>query len=274
MFGCILTPPTMPEADAGVIFMDNYACLNMCGHATIGVGTALVETGMVEVKEPVTRLVLDSPAGLVEVFVHVEGGRAHSVRFRNVPAFVEHLDGQVHVEGVGEVSVDVAFGGNYFAFASADALGVSIDPLKCGLLKDLGMRIKAAVNSQLVVKHPTKDYIKTVDIVTLYGQPTKTGARYKNVHIFSEAQADRSPGGTGTTAMAARLLERNEIAVGEEFVAEGLVGGLFRGKVLGRRDLGGRKAVDVEVSGSAWVTGMESVLVNREDALGAGFIVQ
>ncbi|MBO8164612.1 MAG: proline racemase family protein [Brevibacillus sp.] len=273
MFGAVLLPPTKEGIDFGVIFMDNTNFLNMCGHATIGVSTAIVEMGMVEVTEPETHLVLETPAGLVYPSVRVENNRVKSVSFRNVPAFLEHRDARIEVEGIGPITVDISFGGNYFAWVNAEQVGVDIHVSNGTKLKELGRRIKKAVNEQIKVQHPTKPYINTVDIVTFYSKPTIPGATYKNVHIFSDRQADRSPGGTGTTAMVARMIGRNELGFGEEIVCEGFVGGTFTGKAVDRVKLGDVDAVITEITGSAFITGFQNILIDPEDPFKHGFIV-
>lgn len=273
MFGAVLLPPNREEIDFGVIFMDNTNFLNMCGHATIGVSTAIVEMGLVEVTEPETKLVLETPAGLVYPKVRVENNRVKSVTFKNVPAFLEKKDVEIEVEGIGKVLVDISFGGNYFAWVDIDQLGEEIHVSNATKLKELGHLIKKHVNEQIKVQHPTKPYINTIDIVTFYGKPTIPEATYKNVHIFSDRQADRSPGGTGTTAMVARLVGRNELDLGEEIVCEGFVGGKFIGKAVERVKLGDVDAVIAEITGSAFITGFQNILINPEDPFKNGFIV-
>lgn len=273
MFGAVLLPPTRDGIDFGVIFMDNTNFLNMCGHATIGVSTAIVEMGLVEVTEPETKLVLETPAGIVYPKVRIENNRVKSVAFKNVPAFLEKRDVEIEVEGIGKIMVDISFGGNYFAWVDVEQLGEEIHVSNATRLKELGHLIKKHVNEQIKVQHPTKPYINTIDIVTFYGKPTIPEATYKNVHIFSDRQADRSPGGTGTTAMVARMIGRNELNLGEEIVCEGFVGGKFIGKAVERVKLGDVDAVIAEITGSAFITGFQNILIDPEDPFKYGFIV-
>lgn len=273
MFGAVLLPPTRDGIDFGVIFMDNTSFLNMCGHATIGVSTAIVEMGLVEVTEPETKLVLETPAGIVYPKVRIENNRVKSVAFKNVPAFLEKRDVEIEVEGIGKIMVDISFGGNYFAWVDVEQLGEEIHVSNATRLKELGHLIKKHVNEQIKVQHPTKPYINTIDIVTFYGKPTIPEATYKNVHIFSDRQADRSPGGTGTTAMVARMIGRNELNLGEEIVCEGFVGGKFIGKAVERVKLGDVDAVIAEITGSAFITGFQNILIDPEDPFKYGFIV-
>lgn len=273
MFGAVLLPPTRDGVDFGVIFMDNTNFLNMCGHATIGVSTAIVEMGMVEVTEPETKLVLETPAGLVYPTVKIENNRVTSVTFENVPAFLEQRDVIIEVDGIGEITTDISFGGNYFAWVNIEQIGEEIHVSNGTKLKEMGKLIKEKVNEKISVQHPTNSYINTIDIVTFYGKPTIPEATYKNVHIFSDRQADRSPGGTGTTAMVARMVGRDELKIGEEVVCEGFVGGTFTGKATKRVKLGDVDAVVTEVTGTAFVTGFQNILVDPYDPFKHGFIV-
>ena len=147
MSGVILTEPTHPEADIGVIFIETTGYLPMCGHDTIGVCTALVETGMVKVEEPETRIVLDTPAGLTHIWVDVENGRAKGVTFKNIPSFVMAEDAEVDVPGFGKIIMDVAYGGNVYAILPADAVDLEIRPENARKVIDAGRKIKAAAVS-------------------------------------------------------------------------------------------------------------------------------
>src|SRR5690625_1755550 len=218
MFGAVLLPPKRDDVDFGVIYMDNTNYLNMCGHATIGVSTAIVELGLVEVTEPVTKLVLETPAGLVYPRVNIKNNRVESVTFENVPAYLEKTDVEIEVEGIGKVKADISFGGNYFAWVDADEIGEKIHVSNGARLKELAAEIKEKVNEKVKVQHPLLPYINKVDIITFFSKPTIPEATYKNVHIFSDRQADRSPGGTGTTAMVSRMLGRDYISLNEEIV--------------------------------------------------------
>lgn len=273
MFGAVLLPPNSEDIDFGVIYMDNTNYLNMCGHATIGVSTAIVEMGLVEVTEPVTKLVLETPAGLVYPRVKTENSRVVSVTFENVPGFLEHQDVEIEVEGIGKITTDISFGGNYFAWVDADKIGEKIHRSNGARLKELAAQIKEKVNEKVKVQHPTKPYINKIDIVTFYSKPTISEATYKNVHIFSDRQADRSPGGTGTTAMVSRMVGRGDIALNEEIVCEGFVGGTFIGKAIEEVKLGSMDAYRTEVTGSAFISGFQNILIDPNDPFKDGFIV-
>ena len=164
MFGCILTEPTMEEADVGVIFMHGEGFHNMCGHGTIATNTILVETGMVPVTEPVTTVKMEAPAGLVTVHVNVEDGHAKSVSFENVPAFLYKRDVEIDVPGYGKYTIDVSFGGSFFAIIDAKQLGLDICPENATKLTQVGMAIIHAANEQIKVEHPDLPHIKTIDL--------------------------------------------------------------------------------------------------------------
>lgn len=273
MFGAVLLPPKRDDVDFGVIYMDNTNYLNMCGHATIGVSTAIVELGLVEVTDPVTELVLETPAGLVYPRVKTENGRVESVTFENVPGYLEHTDVEVEIEGLGTVKTDISFGGNYFAWVDADEIGEKIHVSNGARLKQLAAQIKEQVNAKVKVQHPKLPYINKVDIVTFFSKPTIPEATYKNVHIFSDRQADRSPGGTGTTAMVSRMMGREYISLNEEIVCEGFVGGTFIGKAIEKVKLGDMDAYRTEVTGSAFISGFQNLLIDPNDPFKDGFIV-
>lgn len=273
MFGAVLLPPLQEGVDFGVIYMDNANFLNMCGHATIGVSTAIVETGLVQPTGDVTELVLETPAGLVYPRVKMENGHVTSVTFKNVPGFLEKKDVIINAGELGEVKVDISFGGNYFAWVDIDQLNETIHISNGSKLKAMAKIIKEEVNKVVKVQHPTKPYIDYIDIVTFYGKPTVPGATYKNVHIFSENQADRSPGGTGTTAMVSRMVGRGELEIGEEVVCEGFVGGKFYGKAIEKVMLGEQEAYITEITGSAFISGFNNILIDPNDPFKHGFMV-
>ncbi len=262
MYGCVLTAPSDPEAVAAMFFMDGESYMDMCGHGTIGVSTALVELGMVPVEEPRTRFRLETPAGLVDVDVKVAGGRAEEVSFRNVPAYVRSLDVSLDVPGLGTLEVDIAYGGNLFAFFSADAVGLELGSGDSGRVTDVGMRVLEAARSL---------FSPPVNIVTALGRPEDARNTYRNVHVFGAGQFDRSPGGTGTSARLAVLHARGEIGVGDEIRVESLTGGVFRGRIDAKTSVGERSAVSTTITGTAHITGVHQWVVDASDRLREGF---
>jgi proline racemase len=242
----------------------------MCGHGTIGVATVLVETGMVEVREPETVIRLDTPAGLVEAAVTVSGGRAERVRLRNVPAFVTSLDAEVAVDSLGTVTYDMAFGGNFYALVPAASVGLEPLPSHSDELIARGLEIAAAINASALPVHPVDSNIRGCKHVVFHA-PGRDGADARNATAIHPGWLDRSPCGTGTSARMAALHARGELAVGQEFVNESIIGSRFTGRLLEELRLGEVPAVVPEVSGRAWITATGQYLLDPSDPFPAGF---
>ena len=270
MSGAILQPPTHDGADWGVLFIEVSGCLPMCGHGTIGVATVLVETGMVAVTEPETVVRLDTPAGLVEARVAVDGGRARSVTLRNVPSFLHARDAAVDVPGLGSVRYDMAFGGNFYALVAAADAGVEVDPAQSQLLIDRGQQIIAAIDASDRPTHPEDARIAGCRHVVFHA-PGRDGADARAATSIHPGWLDRSPCGTGTSARLAQLHARGELAVGESFVNESVIGTRFTGRIAEETTVGGRPAIVPEITGRAWITAMGQYLLDAEDPFPAGF---
>ena len=272
MFGVILTEPISEEADLGVIFMDTGGYLNMCGHGTIGSATVAVETGLVPVTEPYTEVVLEAPAGIIRTKVKVENGKAVEVTLTNVPAFLYKDNLSVEIDGV-TIPYCISFGGSFFALVDASKLGYNIVPSAVPALQTLGMKMLEKINKEVSVQHPTLD-INTVDLVEFYGPtPNPENADMRNVVIFGEAQADRSPCGTGTSAKLATLYAWDEIKIGEEFRYESFTGSVFKGVIKEEASVGEFKAVIPQITGSAYITGMGTYVIDPTDPLKYGFSI-
>jgi proline racemase len=270
MSGAILQPPTRPDADWGVLFIEVSGCLPMCGHGTIGVATVLVETGMVPVTEPETVVSLDTPAGLVVVRVAVEDGRARAVTLRNVPAFAYALDQVVEVDGLGAIPYDMAFGGNFYAIVDAPVAGVVVDPSENDALIAVGARIMDAIDAVDRPVHPEDDRISGCHHVVLH-VPGTDGAHARAATSIHPGWLDRSPCGTGTSARLAQLHARGALGVGEEFVNESVLGTRFTGRIVEETTIAGRPAIVPEITGRAWITGMGQYLLADDDPFPAGF---
>jgi proline racemase len=242
----------------------------MCGHGTIGVATVLVETGMVAVTEPETVIRLDTPAGLVEATVTVTDGHAERVRLRNVPAFVVELDAEVEVPSLGTVRYDMAFGGNFYALVAADSVGLDPVPENSQRLIDAGLDTIDAINLAARPAHPLDPAISGCKHVVFH-KPGHNGAHARNATSIHPGWLDRSPCGTGTSARMAALHRRGELALGEEFVNESVIGSRFTGRLLEETRVGELPAVIPEVSGRAWVTGMGQYLLDPTDPFPSGF---
>jgi proline racemase len=274
MFGAILMPPVSARAVGGVIWFDTGGYLSGCGHGTIGVGVAMVETGMVAATEPVTEFVLDSPSGPLELSVRIEGGRARRPPFVNVPAFSVVSEAKVEVAGLGPLTLDIAFGGNFFGILDAAQVGLEIRPALASRLAEIGIRVRAAVNEQIRIQHPTLTHLDRLQIVTFRSAATRPDARYLNTHVFGDGSVDRSPGGTGTSAVMTALHAKGQLAIGEDVRAEGIAGGIFRGRLLRETTLGGRAAVVPEITGPAYLTGYHQFVLDSDDPWLDGFDLQ
>ncbi|MFJ8580024.1 proline racemase family protein [Micromonospora sp. NPDC093277] len=275
MSGAILQPPTRPDADWGVLYIEVSGCLPMCGHGTIGVATVLVETGMVPVTEPVTEIRLDTPAGLVVAEVAVRDGRAESVTLRNVAAYVHELDATVDVPGLGALTLDLAFGGNFYAILGLDQLGIAFDPADARVrqrMLDAGLAIMDAVTEQLDPVHPENPDIAGCRHVYL-AAPGSDARHSRHAMAIHPGWFDRSPCGTGTSARMAQLHARGELPLHTDFVNESIIGSRFVGRLLDSTTVAGRPAVLPMFTGRAWITGTAQYFLDPTDPFPAGFLL-
>lgn len=270
MSGSILQPPTRPDADWGVVFIEVSGCLPMCGHGTIGTATVLVETGMVEVIEPETIIALDTPAGLVIARVQVEGSRAKSVTIENVPSFVTELDAHVEVPGIGDVRYDMAFGGNFYAIVELNELGQEFGKEYAPELLTLGLAIMNAINATNPPVHPENPAIDHVHHVQLVASGS-TAQHSRHAMAIYPGWFDRSPCGTGTSARVAQLVARGELAIGDSLTNESIIGTHFTGRAIGTTTVAGIPAILPEITGRAWITGTSQHMLAPDDPFPAGF---
>ncbi len=298
----IILPPAHPEADVGMIIMEQVEYPPMSGTNTMCVVTALLETGILPARAPVTKLVLDTPAGLVHVEAEVrksvrkksrksprkdDTGNIKVVRvtFENVPAFAVHLDKIIEVPEIGAVKVDVAYGGMFYVIADAAALGLRLTP-DCGRdIVRIGEMVKAAAREQLPASHPENPGIAGVTIAVLSGPPEKRGAPAKNAVVVSTGQLDwarpatwtgaidRSPCGTGTCAKMAVLHAKGQLPLNKDFVHEGILGTTFTGRLIRETKVGPYRAVVPTISGRAWITGYARYVLDPSDPFPEGFTV-
>jgi proline racemase len=273
----VILPPTCPNADAGFVIMEQMEYPAMSGTNTICVVTVLIETGMVKVTEPVTRLTLETPAGLIGIEAEVRDGKARKVTFRNVPAFATHLDAPVEVPGIGTVTVDVAWGGMFYVIADAAPLGLRLAPDEARDIVRVAEMIKAAAREQLPVAHPENPAIAGVSIAQLSGEPTQPGAHRRNTVVVSTGEMsgvlDRSPCGTGTCAKMAALHAKGKLPLGQDFVHEGILGTTFTGRLIEETRVGLYAAAVPTLSGQGWITGFAQYVVDPEDPFPDGFTV-
>ncbi len=274
MYGCIITPAVSPEADFGVLFLHNEGYSTMCGHGIIAVVTVILETGMLPIREPQTRIVIDTPAGPVTAYARIDSGQVKSVYFHNVPSYVVELDAEVNAPGLGPVRYDLAFGGAYYAFVDAESVGLRCRPEDVPAAIEKGMAVKRAVMQQRKIEHPFDS-----DLGFLYGTifiaPPEDGRRHsRNVCIFAEGEVDRSPTGTGVSARAAIHHARGELKPGEKMTIESIIGATFTASVKETVQFGPYPAVIPEVEGQAFITGKHEFLIDPNDPLSEGFMLR
>jgi len=281
----LVLPPTRPEADAGFVIMEQAEYPAMSGSNTICTATVLIEAGLVAVTQPITELTLEAPAGLIRIRAEVQDGKARSITFENVPAFAVYLDARVEVPTIGTVSVDVAWGGMFYALVDAATLGFALTPDEGRDIVRQGEMVKAAAREQLPVSHPEMPEIAGISIIELTAPPTAPGAHAKNTVVVSSGTLDwsrpesftgvldRSPCGTGTCARMAVLHARGELPLGQDFVHEGILGTTWTGRLLRAAQVGPYAAVVPQLTGSAWITGRAQYVVDDTDPFPEGFTV-
>jgi trans-L-3-hydroxyproline dehydratase len=276
MYGCVLTAPVTPQADLGVIFLHNEGYSTMCGHGVIALVTALIESGAMAAQGPQTPITLDTPAGLVQAVAHLgEDGRVARVAFQNVPSFVYAHDLAIELPSYGRFSVDVAFGGAFYAIVPAERVGLQVAPEQTAQLVAAGEAIKRAVNAALPIRHPFEEDLGFLYGTILTGPPEDPAHHSRNICVFANAEVDRSPTGTGVSARLALHHARGELADDQPIVIESILGSAsaFGGRVVGRAQVSTYPAVIPEVSGTAFITGRHEFILDPRDVTGQGFLL-
>ena len=281
----LILPPTHPEADAGFVIMEQVEYPPMSGSNTICVATVLLETGMVKAKGRITKLKLETPAGLIEADAEMENGKVTRVTFQNVAAFATHLDASIQVPNLGSVRVDVAYGGMFYVIADAEQFGLRLAPDEGREIVRIGEMIKAAAREQLPVSHPENQDINGITIAQLSGSSGTAGVSRRNAVIVSTGELDwsrpatwtgaldRSPCGTGTCAKMAALHAKGLLPLHSDFVHEGILGTTFTGRLVGETRVGSYAAVIPTISGRAWITGFSQYVLEDDDPFPTGFTV-
>lgn len=275
MFGAFLTTPCNEEADFGVFFMDTGEYLNMCGHCTIGVVTGILEGGLMEMHEPETKVILDTPAGIIRTVAECKSGKVTGVRLINVPSFVYKREQKIRC-GEKEIVYDICFGGSFFALVDTEKnfdRKVSVDNVK--YLKEISGEMLKELHKNVSVQHPELD-ITTVDLVECYSSPETPDGNMRDMIAFGNAgdpQLDRSPGGTAMSARMALMYAKAELKPGEDFTYESFVGAKFNGKIVEETTVGDYKAVVAEVKGAAYLVGESIWYRDPDDELGKGFTI-
>jgi len=269
----LVVPAKNPQAQAGFIIMEPTDYPPMSGSNSICVATVLLETGMLEMREPETHLTLETPGGLVEILAQCSEGRCERVTTTNVPCYAHALDLKVDVEGIGTVTFDIAYGGAFFALVDAASHGLEIKPERARDLVVVGERIKDAIRSEHEVVHPAHDEIRDVTFVTWLG-PVETAGGIKtgrNATVISPGKIDRSPCGTGSSAWISAMAARGELGVGDTFLSRSIIGTEFRMRIERAAEIGDRSGIVPSISGRAWITGEHIYHLDPSDPFPEGY---
>ena len=269
----LVVPAHREDCDAGFIVMEPTEYPAMSGSNTICVTTVLLETGMLELREPETVLRLEAPGGVVEARAACREGRVESVELTNVPSFADRLDAPLEVAGLGTLAVDVAYGGMWYAIADARALGFALEPAEARELSLAGERIRAAAREQLPCVHPENEEIAGVSIVQLAAPWQGVGAVTRNAVVVAPGRLDRSATGTGLSARLAVLHARGLMGVGAEMTHASVLGSTFDGRIVAETRVGGRPAIVPAIRGSAWITGITQLMVDPHDPFPEGYVL-
>jgi 4-hydroxyproline epimerase len=272
MSGSILYPPTRPDCDVGILFIETSGCLPMCGHGTIGTVTIALENGLIQPKTP-GLLKLDTPAGLVEARYEQNGPFIESVRITNVPSFLYGQDYEVQVEGLGSLTVDVAYGGNFYAIVEPQDLYSDLDDVNPSDILRWSPKLRAAFNATYEIAHPENPAIDRLSHVLWTGVPKTPGGTARNAVFYGDKAIDRSPCGTGTSARMAHLAALDRLKEGDIFVHESIIGSTFSGRIEGRAKVGNHEAIIPSIEGWARVTGFNTIVIDDRDPFAHGFQV-
>ena len=273
MSGTILYPPSRPDCEVAVLFIETSGCLPMCGHGTIGTITMAIENGLIVPRVP-GKLSIDTPAGKVDVIYIQDGQYVEEVRLTNVPSYLHAEALSATVDGFGEVVVDVAYGGNFYAIVEPQKTYRDMADFSAGGLIALSPRLRAALNAKYDFIHPEHPAINGLSHILWTGAPTVAGANARNAVFYGDKAIDRSPCGTGTSARMAQLAARGQMHVGDTFVHESIIGSLFKGRIEAAAQVAGRPAIIPSVAGWARMTGYNTIFIDDRDPFAHGFVVK
>lgn len=272
MSGGFLYPPTQPDCDAGILFIETSGCLPMCGHGTIGIVTFALENGLITPREP-GKLRLEVPAGVIDIAYETAGDKVTAVKIRNVPAYLAEEGVAIDVPGFGPLTIDVAYGGNFYAIIEPQGAYTGIDALGAAEILRLSPIVRTLVRDKVEPVHPLDPTIRGVSHVLWADAPRAPDADGRNAVFYGDRAIDRSPCGTGTSARLAHLAAKGRLKVGDAFVHESIIGSRFIGRVEAQVELGGRDAIIPSIQGSAIATGHNILWIDRADPFWAGFQV-
>lgn len=273
MFGVLLTEPVNKESDFGAIFMDSSKVVDMCGHASIGLATTALECGWVELKEPHTIIKFDIPNNTITTKATIKDGKIKGITLEGAPSFF-YKDVTIDIPKIGKINAEISFGGNFFALVDINQVG--IDRIKAENVYELisiGKSILDQANEQIEVKHPTIETINSIFSMQLITNLTGSSADSKNITIGLHSQVDRSPCGSGTCARLAALHAKGQLDINEEFIYESVIGTRFSARIKSTKTIGRYQGIIPEVFGSAYLTSMSNMIINKDDPLQEGFLL-
>ena len=273
MSGSILYPPTRPDCDTGILFIETSGCLPMCGHGTIGTVTMAIEHGLVNPKTPGV-LRLDTPAGLVVAEYRQEGQYVEEVRITNVPAYLHAEALAVDCPGLGEITVDVAYGGNFYGIVEPQANYRDMADFSAGELIGMSPVLRQRLNERYSFVHPDNPGISGLSHILWTGAPLDPEADARNAVFYGDKAIDRSPCGTGTSARMAQLHAKGRLKAGDGFVHESIIGSLFKGRVEKEVPVAGRTGIIPSIGGWARTTGYNTIFIDDRDPYAHGFVVK
>lgn len=272
MSGAILYPPTREDCDVGVLFIETSGCLPMCGHGAIGAVTLALEHGLLRPKTP-GLVALDTPAGRVDAAYREDGRFVEDVRLTNVPAFLDQAGLSAEIPGLGAVTVDVAYGGNFYAIVDPQPHFRDMADFTALELIAHGRALRAALNHKYQFQHPERAEIAGLSHVLWTGAPTRVDATARNAVLYGDKAIDRSPCGTGTSARMAQWAAQDRLKPGDAFVHESIIGSLFQGRVEAAIEVAGRPAIIPSIAGWARATGFNTIIIDDRDPYAHGFVV-
>ena len=272
MSGSILYPPSDPQNDIGILFIETSGCLPMCGHGTIGTVTIMLEEGLVQPKVP-GQLKLETPAGLVNVFYQMQGHKVKSVRLTNIPSFLYQEGLKVECPGLGQLSIDVAYGGNFYAIVDPQPNFKGVQHYTADQIISWSRAIRKLLNQNYSFQHPTSPDIEGLSHVLWTGEPLSPNSDGRNAVFYGDKAIDRSPCGTGTSARLAQLFSKGELKKGDEYIHESYIGSTFIGVVEKETQVGAFKAIVPSIQGWAKITGHNHIIIDDDDPYAYGFQV-
>jgi 4-hydroxyproline epimerase len=272
MSGGFIYPPLRDDVDAGILFIETSGCLPMCGHGTIGTVTFALENGLITPRTP-GKLRIEVPAGVIDIEYRSEGDRVTAVKIRNVASYLAAEGVRIDVPGFGELVVDVAYGGNFYAIIEPQGPYTGLDDLGASAILSLSAVVRELMREAVTPVHPQDETIRGVTHVLWADKPKGEGAHGRNAVFYGERAIDRSPCGTGTSARMAHLVAKGRLKVGDTFVHESYIGSRFIGRVEAQADLGGQAAIIPSVEGSAIATGHNIIWIDPADVFAKGFQV-